>query len=1066
MSRLKGLFGFLLLAVFCSPLQAERISISMDKDWEFSLRDLGADSVFIEEQGWRQLDLPHDWSIEGKYNKYHPSGRGGGYLPTGIAWYRKEFQLPAAYEGRRVFIEFDGVMANSEVYINGHLLGKRPNGYVSFSYDMSDHLRFGGNNQLSVRVDNSIQPSSRWYTGSGINRHVRMILKSPVHLPQWGVFVRSSKVSSATAELNVQIDVKNDGDQSADVEVVSILKDAGGKEVSKSSSKLKAVKAGESGRIDQNLSVRKPRLWSLEDPALYTLEVSLYKAKELQDTELVTTGIRSIRFDPAAGFFLNEKNTKMYGVCLHSDGGAVGTAVPLSLWEYRLERLRELGVNAIRLAHNPVAPEFLDLCDRMGFLVMNESFDTWQGAKNHAEKGYNLFFKEWWYADTRDQVLRDRNHPSVVIFSVGNEIRDNLNNPDGFAKYKNQQDCVHKYDGSRPVTMALFRPNSSGVYQNGFAEMMDVVGQNYRVDELVAYHEAHPEKAVIGTENIHDIASWLVLRDKPYMSGQFLWTGIDYLGEAFWPNVMYTISLLDITGQAKPQGLQRKSWWSTEAMVAMVRKSDNNGAGYWVSDWTPIDLDTYDQSWVEVYSNCEEVEIFLNGVSQGRKAMEKHAAPAEYRLSFRPGECKIVGYNQGKQVAETIYNTAGAPDKIILSSNRQVLSNDWDEVAVVRATVVDSKGIVCATADHLIQFEVQGAGRLVATGNANPQNHEMYVVPEKTAYQGSCIAIVRAKDNQGKITIRAKAEGIRGEAQLELSAAAGRKEITTLSQLKTQTQTQTQTQTRPASNSIAEVAEKAPNSIDNQKSAAEEKTLSKSTGLSAYKGEKLLLRGDKEGVGVFAYGAGDFGFFMPETAGYLKFGLVSEDKSLWLSDARKADIYPDSKGWRMEFQDPFPGTKNLRFEIRPLQHSNGLIIELKTTELPNNTSLVWTYGGCSGSNDPAERELFFRPEQCPNNVFSRENNAFTVYYGSSTRLRVMMGVAPMDTETRLADARSMDNPLMLWNSGKKTETPVMVARNPLQANSTYYYCIYRQNRQSDYNAFMLPALFQQSDKNL
>lgn len=1056
MNNLKRLFGFLLLAVVCSSLQAERISISMDQDWEFSLGELGADSVFIEQQDWRQLDLPHDWSIEGKYNKYHPSGRGGGYLPTGIAWYRKEFQLPAAYEGRRVFIEFDGVMANSEVYINGHLLGKRPNGYVSFSYDMSDHLRFGGNNQLSVRVNNSIQPASRWYTGSGINRHVRMVLKSPVHLPQWGVFVRSTKVSSAKAELNLQIDVKNDGDESTDVQVVSILRDDQGKEVRKSSTSLKALKAGESSRIDQNLSVQKPRLWSLEDPALYTLEVALYKAKELLDTEIVTTGIRSIRFDPAGGFFLNEKNTKMYGVCLHSDGGAVGTAVPLSLWEYRLEKLRELGVNAIRLAHNPVAPEFLDLCDRMGFLVMNESFDTWQAAKNHAEKGYNLYFKDWWYADTRDQVLRDRNHPSIVLFSVGNEIRDNLNNPDGFAKYKNQQDCVHKYDGSRPVTMALFRPNSSGVYQNGFADMMDVVGQNYRVEELVAYHEAHPEKAVIGTENIHDIASWLVLRDKPYMSGQFLWTGIDYLGEAFWPNVMYTISLLDITAEAKPQGLQRKSWWTTEPMVAMVRKSDNNGAGYWVSDWTPIDLDTYDQAEVELYSNCEEVEILLNGISQGRKTMDKNAAPAAYRLTFRPGECKVLGYNQGKKVAETSYYTAGSPDKIILTTNKQVLNNDWDEVAVVRATVVDEKGIPCTTADHLIQFEVQGAGRLVATGNANPQNHEMYVVPEKTAYQGSCIAIVRAKDNQGKITIRAKAEGIRGDAQLELNAAAGREKILTLNQVQRASQTQTKPTTEAELNNLTA----------GQQAAAGEKKLNNSAGLPVYKGEKLLLRGDKDGVAVFAYGAGDFGFFMPETAGYLKFGLVSEDKSLWLSDARKADIYPDSKGWRMDFQDPFPGTKNLRFEIRPLQHSNGLIIELKTTELPNNTSLVWTYGGCSGSNDPAERELFFRPEQCPDNVFSRENNAFTVYYGSSTRLRVMMGVAPVDTETRLADARSMDNPLMLWKSGKKTDAPVMVACNPLQANSTYYYCIYRQNSKSDYNAYLLPALFQQSDKNL
>jgi hypothetical protein len=465
-------------------------------------------------------------------------------------------------------------------------------------------------------------------------------------------------------------------------------------------------------------------------------------------------------------------------------------------------------------------------------------------------------------------------------------------------------------------------------------------------------------------------------------------------------------------------------------------------------------LDTYDQAEIEVYSNCEEVEILLNGVSQGRKTMDKNAAPAAYRLTFRPGECKVLGYNQGKKVAETSYHTAGDPDKIVLTTSKQVLNNDWDEVAVVRATVVDEKGIPCVTANHLIRFEVQGAGRLVATGNANPQNHEMYVVPEKTAYQGTCIAIVRAGSDQGKITIKAEAEGIRGEAQLELSAAAAKVNSLVRPETELQALEQTPLQTLQTSQTPSQTSVQTSSQTGSPNSRQQAKF------------EKTLLRGDEDGVGILAYGAGDFGFFMPETAGYFKLGLMSEDKSLWLSDARKANIYPTSKGWIMEFQDPFPGTNALRFELRPLQHSNGFVVELKTSQLPGNLSLVWTYGGCSGSKDPAERELFLRPEQCPNNVFSRENNTFTVYYGLSTSLRVMMGVAPMDTETRIGNARSMDNPLMLWNSGKKTDTPVMVARNPLRANSTYYYCIYRQNRKSDYNAFMLPALFQESDKNL
>ncbi len=373
--------------------------------------------------------------------------------------------------------------------------------------------------------------------------------------------------------------------------------------------------------------------------------------KEL-DKETVTTGLRTIRFNNEKGFFLNGQNIKMYGVCLHSDAGALGTAVPASVWEYRLQQLRKLGVNAIRMAHNPADPTLMDLCDRMGFLVMTESFDTWNTPKNHAEKGYNRYFDEWWEQDSRAMVEQARNHPSVVIYSVGNEIRDNLNNEQGFDKYRKQQDLVHSLDNTRPVTMALFRPNSSGVYRNGFAEMMDVVGQNYRVDELKAYHDAHPEKAIIGTENTHDVQSWLMLRDDSSLSGQFLWAGIDYLGEAAWPQVMWSTSLLDVTGGVKPAGLQRASWWTKEPMVAFARHADNNGAGALVSDWTPADMDTYDQAVIEVYSNCQEVDVWINGEPQGRRPMPDNARPAVYNVNYNQGIIDVRGYNDGVEAAK------------------------------------------------------------------------------------------------------------------------------------------------------------------------------------------------------------------------------------------------------------------------------------------------------------------------------------------------------------------------------------------------------------------------------
>ena len=397
----------------------------------------------------------------------------------------------------------------------------------------------------------------------------------------------------------------------------------------------------------------------------------------------------------------------------------------------------------------------MDLCDRMGFLVMAESFDTWNTPKNHAEKGYNLFFDDWWDRDTRAMVEAARNHPSVMIYSVGNEIRDNLNNDQGFDKYRKQQDLVHAIDPTRPVTMALFRPNTSGVYKNGFAEMMDVVGQNYRVDELKAYHEAHPEKAIIGTENTHDVQSWLMLRDDPSLCGQFLWAGIDYLGEAAWPQVMWSTSLLDVTGGVKPAGLQRASWWSAEPMVAFARHAENNGAGALISDWTPADMDTYDQASVEVYSNCQEVELFINGESQGRKAMPDNARPALYNVNFNPGKIEAVGYNDGKEAARYASVTADEPNRINIESVGGHAGTGSDDVEILSIQIVDSEGNVCPNNDCRIELKVDGA-ELIAVDNADVLAHD---TSHKSAvfntYQGRMVAYIRRMQATGKVTVTA-----------------------------------------------------------------------------------------------------------------------------------------------------------------------------------------------------------------------------------------------------------------------------------------------------------------------
>ena len=742
-------------------------TINFDTDWRFLKDDAtNAQEFKFDDSKWRKLDVPHDWSIEVPYDQANPTGRGGGYLPAGIGWYRKTFTVNAADAKQKFFIEFDGIMGNSDVWINGFHLGKRPYGYISFSYELTGHLKFGKGetNILAVKADNSLQPASRYYAGAGIYRHVRLVVSNPVHVDQWGVYITASNVSERQATVNLQTNVTNESVASNSIVLeTSILNPAG--EVIKSVESKQSISAGKTITINQTIELVNPLRWDINQPNLYTAVTKIKSGKNILDAQTHTFGIRESKFEAATGYWLNGKNIKIKGVCLHDDGGAVGTAVPLRVWERRLELLKEVGVNAIRTAHNPVAPEFLDLCDRMGFLVMDETFDTWTAAKPGGEKGYNLYFTKWWKEDTRDMVLRDRNHPSIIIYSVGNEIRDNLNDSTGFKKYKDQQDLVHQLDPSRPVTMALFRPGASKVYTNGFAETMDIVGQNYRERELVDLHQAKPELKVIGTENAHDLAEWLILRDNPFMAGQFLWTGFDYLGEAKWPEISYKNGLFDRTGGWKQLSYQRQSWWSEKPIVHIVRKDDNGGVGNWVANWTPVDFGTYDDASVQVYSNCEEVELFLNGKSLGSQPKPGNDAPRAWDVTFEKGSLKAVAKNNGKIVATDEQITAGDPVGIVLTVDHSKITKDWDDVAFVTAKVFDANGIVCPNVDKLITFTVSESGKIIAVDNGNVSSHESYQGLERHAYNGQCIAIVRAKSTSGQMTITANSPGLKSGSE-------------------------------------------------------------------------------------------------------------------------------------------------------------------------------------------------------------------------------------------------------------------------------------------------------------
>jgi beta-galactosidase len=773
-----------------------RVTIPFDAEWRFLKSDArGAEKPEFDDSSWRALDVPHDWSIEGPFDQKNKTGSAGGFLPAGIGWYRKHFTLPPSYAQRRVFIEFDGVMANSTVWINGHYLGFRPYGYVSFRYELTGHLQFSADraNLLTVRVDNSAQPASRWYAGAGIYRHVRLVITNPVYLGYHATFITTSKIAPGAATVHVQTKVVNDSGNPQKVVVSTTIKsllssalDEGNTYCGESSEV--AVPAGKSLDISYDIGVSEaPKLWNLEHPNLYSAQVKIHSSGRIVDEERLTFGIREFHFDPDTGFWLNGKNFKLKGVCLHHDAGGLGTAVPLGAWERRLKLLKETGCNAIRTSHNPVAPEFLDLCDRMGFLVMDEMFDCWTVGKNPYD--YHLYFDSWSQTDTRDTVRRDRNHPSIILYSAGNEIHDTPKADLAKKILGFLIDVFHAEDPTRPVTQALFRPNASHDYQNGLADMLDVVGQNYREREILSAHRDKPSRKIVGTENQHAREVWLALRDNAPYAGQFLWTGIDYLGEApGWPEISRPTGLFDRTGVAYPRAFERQSWWSDKPMVYITRRvgaaePTSIDPGYekfpaprefrqvLFSDWTPENLEAHEEN-VEVYSNCEQVELFLNEKSLGSQALPDDASPRMWKVAFQEGELKTVGKNKGEIVATHQLRTAGKPAKIVIVTDKGTLKNEWDDVAYLNASVVDENGVLVPNANHLITFKVSGSGAIAAVDNGDNSGHEPFQASERHAYQGRCIAILKAKAPSGKITVEASAPGLKsGSVSLEAEPA-------------------------------------------------------------------------------------------------------------------------------------------------------------------------------------------------------------------------------------------------------------------------------------------------------
>jgi beta-galactosidase len=772
------------------------IPSSLDRNWRFFKGDVtGAEQETFNDRGWRVVSVPHDWSIEGPFDENAPTSGDGAFLPSGVSWYRRHFTSMKLKDDQRLVVEFDGVMANSEVWFNGQLLGRRPSGYVSFRYDLTPHL-LEGENLLAVKTDTSAQPASRWYTGAGIFRHVRLLEKRTVMFDHWSTFVTTPKVTDEEATVAVKTTIVNSGEKERLVRLRVWLSDPDGNSVGEFETVPRKLAPGETAELGGEVVVKTPLRWDVETPRLYRANVSLADVDALHtksgvlDLETVSFGIREFRFEPATGFWLNGKNFKIKGVCLHHDGGAFGAAVPLRVWERRLEILRSLGVNAIRTAHNPVAPEFLDLCDRMGFLVMHEVLDAWHKGKRKADGA--TYFAEWGLVDVRDTVRRDRNHPSIILYSAGNEIHDTLKPEQAKQTLASLIEVYHREDPTRPVTQALFRPNRSKDYHNGLADMLDVVGQNYREREILDAYKQKPTRKIIGTENGHLSRVWVALRDNPPYAGQFIWSGIDYLGESrSWPLFSTDYGIVMRTGTMRPRSYERMSWWSEKPMVHLTRRMGERAPpvvdpGYETaaqiqqqvlqqkepelrSDWTPRDMSSHDEN-VEVFSNCEEVELVLNDRSLGSLPLLADARPRTWKVPYAPGVIRALGKNNGVVVATHELRTAGAPAKLRLTADRTRVANNWDDVVTVEVTVVDEHGVLVPSAAPVVHFALTGPGVVAAVDNGDNASHESFQLPKRTAFEGRCYAYLKATAASGRIVLSASASGLAG-ASIEVDVA-------------------------------------------------------------------------------------------------------------------------------------------------------------------------------------------------------------------------------------------------------------------------------------------------------
>lgn len=824
---MKNIYVIVLVTLFGGVISCfaknHRETILFNNDWRFKIGNVkSAENAHSSGLGWRILTLPHDWAVEGEFSKDNPSGTGGGALPGGIGWYKKEFFIPKSDSGKNIYIDFDGVYMNSEVYINGKLLGKRPYGYIAFRYDMTPYIKFGANNNILVKVDNLEQPNSRWYSGCGIYRNVWLVKSHKIHIDHWGVFVSSTIDKNGNANVQVQTSLENGEKGAKKIIVLSSILDKDGNEVAK----VETARCRVIGKdtVTQSCIIKNPNLWSTDNPYMYTLKSSILLGGEKIDEVITPLGVRSFHFDAQKGFFLNGKGMKINGVCLHHDLGCLGAAVNKVAIERQLKLLKDMGCNAVRMSHNPPSIEILDLCDEMGLLVMDEAFDMWRRKKTKHD--YARYFDEWHERDITDLIRRDRNHPSIIMWSVGNEVLEQWNEASAdtltleqanlilnFGHKKNEITesgktnisamlCSHLVqivkglDNTRPITAGCNEPSpSNNLFKSG---SLDLIGYNYHNQDIASVPKNFPNKPFIITESISALmtrgyykmpsdsimlwperwdkpffdpsfscssydnchAPWgstheetlAVVDNNPFVSGQFIWTGFDYIGEPTpygWPARSSYFGVIDLAGFPKDVYYLYKSVWGKEDVLHLFP--------HW--NWKEgeeIDMWAY-------YNNADEVELFINGKSQGIRKKESGKYHVMWRVKYEPGVVKAVARKDGKEVRIQEIKSAGEPYAIRLTADKKTLAADGRDLSFVTVEIVDKDGNLCPNAENQVAFDVKGAAFIAGVDNGSPISLEPFKANQRKAFYGKCLVVLQNNGADGDIQLKASSDGLQEE---------------------------------------------------------------------------------------------------------------------------------------------------------------------------------------------------------------------------------------------------------------------------------------------------------------